>query len=224
MSSCLGAVVHKPQQQTTEQVILHSGILLLNSFQCFFFNFICKNKPMNESPWTIIRFQSRNKRRINRKLMQMCWTCDIDTVNRRRSLIPLTLLCFPSFFHPSSPNLTAAKHESGSEKIYAHCVHPSSLCTSESKHGHESRSCHPPGLGSYLRALLPLKWHRAPREFIMVLLHWFQNVLDPLAGCAPPCPPHPRWFTKAVLYLQERHLERFISWHVAWRWIQSEVL
>lgn len=37
-------------------------------------------------------------------------------------------------------------------------------------------------------------------------------------------PPHPRWFTKVVLYLQERHLERFISWHVAWRWIQSEVL
>lgn len=78
--------------------------------------------------------------------------------------------CFLSLFRPSSHNLTAAKHECGSEKIYARCVHPSALCTSESKCEHESCSCHPPGLCSYLCALLPSEWHGAPCEFLMLFV------------------------------------------------------
>lgn len=97
---------------------------------------------------------------------------NVQTSTARRAgwLLSLFRFCFLPSFHPSSHNLTAAKHECGSEKIYARCVHASALCTSEPKYEHESRSCHPPGLCSYLCALLPSEPHGAPCEFLMLLV------------------------------------------------------
>lgn len=137
-----------------------------------------------------------------------------------RSLMFPLLFCFLSFFRPNSHNWTAAKHEHSSEEIYARCVHPSAPCTSESKYEHESCSCHPPGLCSYLRAWLPLKGHRAPCEFLMVLLHWFQNGPEPLAArnkskCAPP---YFQLINKSCAF-SARRAERLIPGLITWSWI-----
>lgn len=161
-------------------------LLDIPSFTIFII-LIVKNKN-----GTTLQIQRSQKKSMNTYTFNAnALNANTATVWTAGSLISLLLFCFLSFFRPSSHNLTAAKHECSSEKIYAHCVHPSALCTSESKYQHESCSCHPPGLCSYLCALLPLKWHGAPREFLMVLLHWFQNGPDPLAACnkskcAPP--------------------------------------
>lgn len=131
-----------------------------------------------------LHLQRRLEIQKSEKSMNTCtFNANTATVWTAGSLVSLLLFCFLSFFRPSSHNLTAAKHDCSSEKMYARCVHPSALCTSESKYQHESCSCHPPGLCSYLCAWLPLKWHGAPREFLMALLHWFQNGPDPLAAC-----------------------------------------